>query len=233
MKRVGMGIVLLLGMVHTRAQSLGGIFSQGTTELNDNAAQILVLQELGATDQQDYAGLENGLTGMGQVHGAEYSLHQDFFGRLAAVNPAVAGMPEVADIVNTVPAGLGDLAGAIGRWSGNSGTTSGLGNLATGIGRSVASGGMTPAELGSVVSLDSALGRLGASELAALQVLLTAGQLVMTDAERMARVRAIDRAVREQYLFILQTCAEGDLLLSQRRQDVGQAGTVWGYYGGP
>ena len=51
MKRVGMGIVLLLEIVCTRTQSLGGIFSQGTTELNDNTMQILVLQELGAADQ--------------------------------------------------------------------------------------------------------------------------------------------------------------------------------------
>ena len=218
MKRVGIGIVLLLEMVCTRAQSLGGIFSQGTTELNDNAAQILVLQELGATDQQDYSGLEDGLTGMGQIHGAEYALHRDYFGSLSAVNPAVAGMPDVADILQTVSAGLGDLAAAIGRWGGSGGMTATSG-------QSGRNGGMTTAELGAVVSLDSSLSRLEASELAALQVVLTAGQLVMTDAERMARVRAIDRAVREQYLFILQTCAEGDLLVSRRRQAAGEAGT--------
>ena len=205
MKRVGIGIVLLLEMVCTRAQFLGGIFSQGTTELNDNTTQILVLEELGATGQQDYAGLENGLTGMGQIHGAEYALHRDYFGSLSAVNPVVAGMPEVADIVQTVPAGLGSLGAAIGRWGGAS--------------------GMTTAELGAVVSLDSSLSRLEASELAALQVVLTAGQLVMTDAERMARVRAIDRTVQEQYLFILQTCAESDLLVARRRQAAGEAGT--------
>ena len=235
MKRVGIGIVLLLEMVCTRAQSLGGIFSQGTTELNDNTTQILVLQELGATDEQDYAGLEDGLTGMGQIHGAEYALHRDYFGSLSAVNPTVAGMPEVADIVQTVPAGLGDLAAAIGRWGGSGGMTAtsgqsgGNGGMTTGelagaIGLPPGGGGMTTAELGALVSLDSSLSRLGASELAALQVVLTAGQLVMTDAERMARVRAIDRAVREQYLFILQTCGEGDLLVARRRQAVGEAG---------
>ena len=223
MKRVGIGIVLLLEMVCTRAQSLGGIFSQGTTELNDNTTQILVLEELGATGQQDYAGLENGLTGMGQIHGAEYALHRDYFGSLSAVNPALAGMPEVADILQTVPAGLGDLAAAIGRWGGYVDMTTG--ELAGAIGLPPGSGGMTTAELGAVVSLDSSLSRLGAAELAALQVVLTAGQLVMTDAERMARVRAIDRAVREQYLFILQTCAEGDLLVGRRRQAVGEVGT--------
>lgn len=223
MKRVGIGIALLLEMVCSRAQSLGGIFSQGATELKDNAAQILVLEGLGAADQADYAGLENGLTDMGQVHGAEYALHRDYFTRLTTVNPAVSGMPEVADIVQTVPAGLGSLAAAIGRWGGSGGMTTVNGLKGGG-------GGMTAGELGAVVSLDSSLSRLGASELAVLQMLLTAGQLVMTDAERMNRVRAIDRAVREQYLFILQTCAEGDLLVSQRRQAAGQTGAFLGFY---
>jgi len=211
MKRVGIGIVLLLGIGQARAQFLGGIFSQGATELKNNAAQIAVLQALGATSQEDYAALENGLTDIGTIHGAEYALHQGYFASLVAVNASVAGMPEVADIMTAVPAGLGSLSAAIGRWS--------------------LKGGMTSGELAAVTGLDSSFGSLGLSELQALQVVLTAGQLTMSDAERMARVRALDRAVREQYVFIQQTCAEGDLLVAQRRQAAGQVGAVFGTYG--
>lgn len=212
MKRVGIGIVLLLFNGFAQAQLLGGIFSQGATELRDNARQIVALQAIGMTSQEDYAALTAGLSGIGDIHEAEYALHQRYFASLGAVNPSVAEMPEVADIVTLAPEIRGGFSAALGRWS--------------------SSGWLASSEMAAMADADSALSRLASSELEELQTVLTAGQLIMTDAERATSIRRIDAAVREQYRFMVQCCAEGDLLADERIQAAQDSRAMLGATGG-
>jgi len=198
MKRVGMGLLLLVRAAWTQAQFLGGIFSQGTTELKNSAAQILALQSLNASSQDDYEALAAGLTNIGDIHDAEYALHRQYFAGLQAVNPQIAGLPVVKDIVNTVPALTAILSAAIDSW--------------------IISGGLTPAELAAVTTLDSALSRIGPQELEVLEKLLTPGSLTMSDAERARAISQLNATVHAQYEFTQQICAEGNLLIANRKR---------------
>jgi hypothetical protein len=107
MKQIRMGTMTLLivlmvscGAVTGRAQILGGFFDQGATELKDYAAQILALRLYINKAQQGYRIVESGLADIGNVHQAEFDLHRTYFSSLAAVNPKIAGMPEVGEIVS-------------------------------------------------------------------------------------------------------------------------------------
>jgi hypothetical protein len=99
-------IVLIVMSAATvgRGQLLGGFFDQGASELKDYAAQIAALELYIHKAQQGYRILESGLAGIGNIHQAEYDLHQSYFGSLAAVNPKITAMPEVAEIVKLQPA---------------------------------------------------------------------------------------------------------------------------------
>jgi hypothetical protein len=97
-------LVVVSAATGGRAQLLGGFFDQGATELKDYAAQIAALQLYIHKAQQGYRILESGLAGIGNIHQAEYDLHQAYFGGLAAVNPKITAMPEIAEIVKLQPA---------------------------------------------------------------------------------------------------------------------------------
>jgi hypothetical protein len=211
MKRVGIGIALLLMVGCVQAQFLGGIFDQGATEVRQNEEQIAAFQVLGSTEDDGYAIEEDGLTDIGTIHGAEFGLHQAYFGNLSAVNPAIAGMPEIMDIVDVETQVVNRFSAGVRRWQ--------------------SSGILTAAELGYVEQVESNVCGLGSEALNNLQVLLTPGRLTMTDAERMERVRAIDAAVKEQAEFTQQFCARTDLLISQRL--AAQNRSMNGLYGIP
>lgn len=198
MKRVGMGLLLVVSCEWTRAQFLGGIFSQGATELKNNAAQIVALQALDATSQAGYEGLEDGLDDIGDIHGAEYNLHQEYFASLKTVNPQITGMPEIKAIRSVAPALSPTLTTAIDNWT--------------------RSGKLTAGELAAMTALDTSLDELASTELAFLQTLLTAGELTMSDADRVQAIRTIDEAVHAQYKFLMQVCADGDLLVANRQR---------------
>ena len=114
MKRYFLIVLVVMGNAMVgRGQLLGGFFDQGATELKDYAAQIAALELYIHKAQQGYRNLESGLAGIGNIHQAEYDLHQSYFGNLAAVNPKITAMPEVAEIVKLQPpvgaAGQADL----------------------------------------------------------------------------------------------------------------------------
>ena len=198
MKKVGMGLLLAVSCGWARAQFLGGIFSQGTTELKNNAAQIIALQALGATNQEGYEALEAGLTNIGDIHDAEYVLHENYFASLAAVNPQLAAMPEVAVISVTAGTFNPTLTAAVARWNNT--------------------GWLTAGELAAMEALNVSMTQQARQELETEQILLTAGELTMSDAERIHAIRKLAQTVTAQFEFIQQLCAEGDLLIANRER---------------
>ena len=196
MKRLALGVLLALLCGWVRAQPLGGIFSQGATEIANNEAQIAALGLLAATANAGYSIVENGLTDIGLVHGAEYGLHQAYFTGLSAVNPAVAGMPEVQDCLAIEQDLVTGLSAALGRWR--------------------ASGALTADELNMADGVYQHLCQLGSAELAELQDLLTDGRLAMGDADRMERVREVDEEVRKEWTFGRRWAADMEGLVGER-----------------
>jgi hypothetical protein len=197
---VGLGLLLACSFSYTDyAQSLGEIFSQGASELSLNGAQIAAFQLLGSATDAGYNIIENGLAGIGQIHGTEFGLHQAYFTRLSAVSPVVAAMPEVPDILRTEQDPVSGLSAAIQRRR--------------------ASGLLTPGELDMAGKVYERLCQLGTDELAELQDLLTNGKLTMGDAARMKRVRAIDAKVREQWRAGKELAGEVEGLMGERKQE--------------
>jgi hypothetical protein len=197
-KRVGIGLAcLVIGGVSVKAQFLGGIFSQGSTELKNSTTQLALLEALSGSTDEGYAIFEAGLTNTATINGAEYGLHQMYFASLAAVNPAVSGMPEVADIIN-LAGWIGDgFSPAVDRWQN--------------------SGRLTAAELGYVGQVATNSCQTAVSMLGQLKELLTADESSMTDADRVRRVVMLDRAAREEYGFMLDFIAGGDRLVAERQ----------------
>jgi hypothetical protein len=201
MKRVGIGLALLVIAVGVaRAQFLGGIFSQGATELKNSTAELAVLEALSGSTDEGYAIFEDGLTNVGTIHGAEYGLHQTYFASLVGVNPAVAGMPEVQEII-TLASWIGNaFPVAIDRWRG--------------------SGRLVAAELEVAEQVEGNIGDQLSSELGELNNLLTAGIAMMGDAERIGRIRVLDAAAREQAGLAQDFIAGGDRLVAERQNSL-------------
>jgi len=211
---VGMLSVLLFGVVvGARAQVLGVFFSQGATELKDYGAQIAALQRLITGTEKGYQIMGAGLDSIGSINGAEFGLHQAYFSSLAAVNPAVARMPEVQEIVTLQAAMLHGFGAAVQRWR--------------------QGGGLTAREMGTIEDVYANLCALGSQQVGELQDLLTQGKGTMTDDQRMGRVGAIDEVVKEQYVFVQVYTARVGGFVGERAGAARGAGTMGLYYGLP
>jgi hypothetical protein len=97
--RICLLLIVALIVRTGQAQVLGGVFDQGATELKEYAAQIAALGLYINKAKQGYTMVEKGLADIGNIHKAEFALHQAYFSSLAAVNPKIAGMSEVGEIV--------------------------------------------------------------------------------------------------------------------------------------
>jgi hypothetical protein len=198
LKRVGIGLALVVMAVgEVRAQFLGGIFSQGATELKNSTAELAVLEALSGSTDEGYAIFQDGLTNAATIHGAEYGLHQGYFGSLTAVNPAVAGLPEVQEIIALASWIGGVFPAAIDRWQ--------------------AGGRLSAAELEVAGQVSTKISGQLSSELGELTGLVTDGMATMGDAQRIGRIRSLDRTVREQAGLVEDFIAGGDRLEAERQ----------------
>jgi hypothetical protein len=158
-------LVVLGAATESRAQLLGGFFDQGATELKEYTAQIAALQLYIHKAQRGYRIAETGLTDIGNIHRAEYDLHQAYFGSLAAVNPKIAGMPEV----------------------------------------------------GEIIKLRSVMGQAGDADVDELADVLTPGKLVMTDDQRMGRIRMLDSDMKRRFAAMQELSVQRSVLIGQRQ----------------
>jgi hypothetical protein len=211
---VALLLVLLFGVVaDARAQVLGGIFSQGATELKDYGAQIAALQRLITGTERGYQIVGTGLDTIGSINQAEFGLHQAYFSSLAAVNPVVAKMPEVGEYMTLQTVVLQGFAGALQRWR--------------------QGGGLTAGEMGAIGQVYANLCTLGAQQTGELEDLLTPGKGTMTDDQRLARVRALDASVKEQFVFVQVYAARVNALVGERGAEGRGSGEMRQYLGLP
>jgi hypothetical protein len=195
MRAVFFGIMMIL-VGTARGQFLGGIFEQGATELREYGQQIVALALLIDRSEKGYRIVEGGLADIGGVTGAEYGLHQTYFGSLAAVNPAVAQMPEVSEILAMEAGIVSGMALAVKRWR--------------------ASGRLTVGEMGVAGEVYAGVCRGGEEILGELREALSDGELVMGDGQRMGRVVELVGRMRELEHSSSAYIAGGDFLVAQR-----------------
>ena len=194
------GVLVLVVMtcaLTARGQVLGGIFNQGATELKEYAKQIAALQLLIDRSETGYEIEETGLDSVGNITGAEYGLHQDYFGSLGVVKPAVAGMPELGEILAMEGELVRGFSAAMGRWR--------------------ASGRLTASEMEVCAEVYAeVVAELGELE-GELQAVVADGVLVMGDNNRVNRVRQLNREMVEEYHTVGEYVMSTDLIVLQRQ----------------
>ncbi len=99
MKRVSVVILLMLIGGTCFGQNWNEFFRQKRTQIRYLWQQIAALQVYIELGQKGYGIYHDGLTLIGDIKDGEFNLHKNYFASLGAVNPHIARMPEVAEIV--------------------------------------------------------------------------------------------------------------------------------------
>jgi hypothetical protein len=195
MRAVFVGFIMIL-VGTARGQFLGGIFEQGATELREYGQQIAALALLIDRSEKGYRIVEGGLAHIGGITGTEYGLHQIYFGSLSMVNPAVAQMPEVGEILSMETGIVNGMASAVKRWR--------------------ASGRLTAGEIMVVTEVYAGAVQVSEEVITELKAALADGVLVMGDGQRMNRVESLAQRIREMAAMAARYDAGVDLLVVMR-----------------
>jgi hypothetical protein len=210
MMLLGLAVVLV---GRCEAQFLGGIFNQGATQLQEYEQQIAALQLYIGKLEKGYKIVETGLADIKAINQGEFNLHQAFFSSLAAVNPKISNMAEVAEILALQVEIVEGFSGAIKRWQ--------------------SGGRLSSGELGFIGQVYSTVCRAGLDDLQDLLNLTTPGKLTMPDDQRILRIQALDGDMKQQYVFSQQFSARTDMLVGQRQAEGTDAGVMQQIYGLP
>lgn len=205
----GLGLLLVFP---GRAQTFAEWFKQNSTRLKYYARQVAALQVYAAELEKELQVSDAGLMAISGSKQGEYDLHQGYYASLESVNPAVAQMPEVAEIR--------DLQAAI------------VQRFSTALNRYRSDGVLGADRVATVEQTYSAVLQAGSSDVTALAAVLTPNNWQMTDDQRIARIRELDAAMRQRYAFTLAYTDRADLLELEMAAEGGEIGTVKGLYGG-
>ena len=182
--------------------------AQFTTEMLD---QIAALQAYLQVAEKGYRIVEQGLQTIGEIKNGELNLHNAFYSSLEAVSPAVANMAEVAEIIDLEASMISQFSRKLSGYRG--------------------SGWLQPAEISYINQLYTGIVNNGVELIAALTSLTTAGELGMTDGERMSRIQQLDMDTKRQYRLAQTFTNQTDLLAMQRQQEGNDIKTLKGIYG--
>lgn len=188
---------LLLLAGHTlRAQTFNEWFRQKKTQKEYLVQQIAALQAYAGTLQQGYALVREGLHAVHTIRKGDLGLHQAFFLSLKTVNPALAGLPELQDLV----------AGQL------------LLEKAFTQARSLPQ--LQAGERAYLEQVRAAVLTGLAADLEALLQTLTAGEQELNDAARLERIHRLQARSREKLAFAQAFLAEvRQLALLRARQE--------------
>ncbi len=213
MKQIIILVLLVTGWMRSRAQFLGGFFNQGATQVQLDVQQLAALQAYTGELESGYRIVENGISDMGLEKGGEYSLHQGYFASLAAVNPSVAGMPQVQEILTVEEAIMTGFSASLDRWR--------------------SGGGFISEELEALTDLYAAISQKGQQVVKTLTDLVSAGQLTMTDDQRIAGIRRLHAETKQEYGQVQDIVGRTDLLVQQRQAERGVGNVLGQVYGLP
>jgi hypothetical protein len=194
-----------------RAQFLGGIFNQSSTRLQYYAEEIASLQLFIGKAEKGFSIMESGIQEIGSIKKGEFNLHTTFFHSLAAINPSVAKMSEVAEIIALQAAILEQFSACMTRWKQSPYLRSG--------------------DLDYLGKVYSTICQLGLQDVNDLLTLTTASKLTMSDDQRISRIRALDGQLKDQYGFVQAFSGNTDMLCAQRQAEQADIGNVRSWYG--
>ncbi len=200
--------ILILGSAtSSEAQTFAEWFSQKKTLIKYLTQQIAALESLESDVKKGYAIAAGGLSNIGSITGAEFSLHQSYFASLKAVNTAVKNNPDLAAISQYAEAISRDLGG--------------LNNL-NGLDDN------TRTYIGQVTI--KVLQECNAN-LSELEPVVADGQVQMSDQERLTKLHEIYEHIKDQYVFTRHFCNAVNSLQQQKTQDAQSIQTLKNVYG--
>jgi hypothetical protein len=194
-----------MGFAH--AQTFAEWFSQGKTQIKYLTQQIAALNALRVSGEQGYTMLKNEWGAIGNWKNGEFGLHQAYYASLGAVSPVVKANVSVSDLASqqqsmvTLFAGLPKLPG------------------------------LSSGDLVYIAGVREKVIAAYDHDLAELQKVLQSNVLVMSDDERLKRVKTLILELQDQYEFTCSFSAEVRLLSVQRVREQNEVQTLNGVYG--
>ena len=203
--------VWVLVTVTARSQRFSEWFRQNSTRLKYYAKQVAALQVSLSELDKGYGIAEMGLGLITEGKQGEWDVHDIHYKALGEINPAVAGMGETGEIVVMQAAIIKRFTDALERYGAN-------GVLGTD-GRA------------QVRRVTDAVVQAGLLDIKELTMVLTAHAWQMTDDERMVRIEALDRKMKERYAFTMSFTGWMDAWEGQLMRERGALETLRTLYG--
>jgi DNA repair ATPase RecN len=171
-----------------------------------NVEKLRQLRSILSDMKQGYTILRKGYGTIRDISQGSFSLHATFLDNLLAVNPAVRRYSRVADILTSQQHLLREHREALRRIR--------------------ESGAFTPGELEYLTRVYGNLSARSLRHLEELTLVLTAGTLRMSDAERLTFIDGIYREVSADLVFLRQFTRQATILALQRKKEQRQVRTL-------
>lgn len=200
-------LLLVMPAANLRAQSVADDIQQLLLDVQKLSQLKQILSEM----QQGYTIVKQGYEDIKSISQGTFSLHKAFLDGLLAVSPAVASYAKVADIISKEARLVKDYQAASGYFR--------------------SSGRFTSQELDYFSTIYGNLLQGRAKNINELMMVITGGELRMSDEERLSAIDRIDRDMTGQ-LSLLHTFNNNAALQAVQRGQMAQdAGTVRSLYG--
>ncbi|MDB4926588.1 hypothetical protein [Mucilaginibacter sp.] len=186
--------ILILVSAESHAQTFAEWFSQKKTQIKYLTEQIAALNACETSLKQGYAMMKIEWTAIGNFKNGEFGLHQNYYNSLSQVNPLVKNSTDLPTIHAEQQSIISQF---------NS-----VQHLA----------GLSASEQTYIGLVQQNIIGQCAKDLDDLQTVLTSGDLVMTDDERIKRINQITAVFKDKYLFTCSFCTQIRLLAIQRNQ---------------
>lgn len=200
-------ITLTTFLTNVHAQTFDDWFEQGKTLIKNMEKQIAALNACETGIKQGYNIAKNEWGSISNFKNGELTLHENYYSSLSQVNPLVKNSTDMTTIQSEQQSIISQF-NAISSLPGLSATEQ------TYI-SSVAQNLM--AELG--------------KDLDGLQAVLSPGQLVMSDDQRIKRINKITASIKDKYVFTCTFCTQVRVLAVQKNGDSNSNGTLQKLYG--
>jgi hypothetical protein len=200
-------ITLTTFLTNVQAQTFDDWFEQGKTLIKNMEKQIAALNTCETGIKQGYNIAKNEWGAIGNFKNGELTLHQNYYSSLSQVNPLVKNSTDMTTIQSEQQSIISQF-NAIGSLPGLSAREQ---TYISGVAQNLM------AELG--------------KDLDGLQTVLTPGQLVMSDDERIKRINKITASIKDKYVFTCTFCTQARVLAVQKNGDSNSNGTLQKLYG--
>ncbi len=210
--RIFIIIILVLGsIIDLQAQNFNEWFNQKKTQTKYLVDQIVALQAYISYLEKGYHISRDGLNLIGDIKEGEFNLHKNYFNSLKTVNPHIMKYPKIAGILS-MQMGI-------------------LSQQQATIGLSKESNQFTVEEIGYIKKVFENLEDEAEKDLDELQLIITNGQMQMTDDERIKEIDRIYNRVQEKYSFSKRFSDKVKLLAQQRKNGNKAAKELKALYG--